>query len=337
MFPFVERGLAVVIHANTAASTRPLRSGDGGFTACVFSPNIRFECRSCRPTVCMQPQSLRGSAILQGCHDVVFRESGECIHAFAVRVPTFVTPDATDRTYPLPFANVHPVCDSDDPRLSGGAVPAAVKWVGDSLDEIERVSTTALSNCPLKPKAEEVEPEIISRMRSSSRQVAAKTVNWAACNFSHDEESRDEDRRLNPDIWDAPEADALEHVLHSLTSLGLAYELEIDSSMLHGTVHGDKGFIQVIAIHGDTYADCQRHFDEFVQPSVTDPVLVIARDRDNLRPVPDEFTNVVDPENKSGVVFLDYHIIVDNCRNAADSVVLKGKLDVILPEYRRII
>ena len=336
-FPFVERELAVVVHANTAASAHPLRSGDGGFTACVFSPNAQFDCRSCRPTVCMQPKSLRGSDNLQRCHDVVFRESGECIHAFTVRVPKFVIPDATDRTYPLPSADVYPIGNSDDPRLSGGAIPAAVKWVGDSLDEIDRLSATSLSNSHLTTNAEDIEPGIISGMRSSSRQAAAEMVNWAACNISRGSVSRDADRRHNPDVWDAPETNAIKHVLHSLTSLGLAYNLEIENSLLHGTVEHDKGFIQVVAIRGDFYEDCQRHFDDFVQHSGTDPVLVIARDHDNNLPVPGDFMNIVDPKNKSGVVFIDYHTIVTNCRNAADSVVLKGILDEILPKYRQIL
>ena len=99
------------MHVNTAVSKLPSRTGDGGFSACVFSPSAPLDCDGCRPTVCMQPKSLRGSQNLGRCKDVVFREMGECIHVFRVRVPRFITPDATDRTYPLVNAQVHSVAD----------------------------------------------------------------------------------------------------------------------------------------------------------------------------------------------------------------------------------
>ena len=57
--PFIERDKAIVIHANTAVSPHPVRTGSGGFTACVFSPSAQLDCSGCRPTVCMQPSSLR--------------------------------------------------------------------------------------------------------------------------------------------------------------------------------------------------------------------------------------------------------------------------------------
>ena len=336
-YPFVERDKAIVIHANTAVSPHPARTGAGGFSACIFSPSAQLDCQCCRPTVCMQPGPLRRSDILERCNDVVFREMGECIHAFTVRVPKFVTPDATDRSYPLPLAHVHPTCESADPRLCGGSVPAAVKWVSDSLDDVERLSATALADRPLKASAEAIEPAIIAGMRVSNGRAASDCVNWAACSLSNGIVSRDADRRYNADLWDALEAGALEHVLHSLTSLGLGYRLEFEGAVLHGSVQGDEGFVQIVAIRGDTYEDCRLHYDRFVPHHGIDPVLLVAQDRHNQTPTPEEFLKLNETVNESGLAFVDYHTLVDKCRNAADSDALKENLDGILPRYRRII
>jgi len=335
--PFVERDKAIVVHANTAVSPCPARTGRGGFSACVFSPSAQLDYIGCRPTVCMQPSLLRGSNILQRCKDVVFREMGECIHAFTVRVPRFVTPDATDRTYPLPSAHVHATCDTTDPRLCGSGVPAAIKWVNDALDGVERLSANVLAGCPLKVKAERIEPVIIAAMRSSDGNTASDYVNWAACSFSHGKESRNMDLRLNTDLWGADENDALKHVFHSLTSLGLAYSLEFESAVLHGAVQDDEGIVQVVAIRGDTHEDCRLHYDKHIPHQGIDPVLVIAQDRYNLIPTPEEYLRLDETAGEKGLAFLDYQTLVTNCRNAADSNTLKGHLDDFLPRPRRII
>ena len=336
-YPFIERDKAIVVHSNTAVSPSPARTGLGGFSACVFSPSAQLDCNSCRPTVCMQPRLLRKNNTLERCKDIVFREMGECIHAFTVRVPRFVTPDATDRTYPLPLAHVHAVCYSTDPRLSGCQIPAAVKWINDSLDTIERVSAFELVGCPLKVKAEIIEPTIIDAMRLCEGHIASKSVNWAACSFSHKNESRNENHRLNSDFWESEETDAIKHVLHSLTTLGLAYSLEFKSAALHGAIQDDEGFVQVVAIRGDTHEDCRLHYDKFIPKLSTDPVLVIARDRDNLKPTTEEYLKIYETQKEGGLAFLDYQTLISNCRSATDSNTLKEQLHDILPRHNRII
>ena len=260
-FPFVERKEAIVLHANTAVSALPARAGQRGFSACVFSPSAQLDCDSCRPTVCMQAGSLRGTDMLGRCKDVVFREMGECIHVFGVRVPRFVTPDARDRTYPLTCAQVHPASETTDPRLCGGPVPAAVKWLNDALDCMSAPSETTLAGCALQREAEVTESAVVDAMRTADGRTAHTCVNWAACSFSQGRLSRDGGRCRNADRWAQPETDALEHVVHSLTSLGLTYELEIAGAALHGALRSDSGCVQVVAIRGETHEDCRRHYD----------------------------------------------------------------------------
>ncbi len=336
-YAFVQRDKAIIVHANTAVSPRPVRNGQGGFSACVFSPSAQLECSGNRPTVCTQPGSLRGSDILERCKDVVFREMGECIHVFSVRIPRFVNPDATDRTCPLPTAGVYDTRDSNDPRLCGGPVPAAVKWINDSLDIMRPMSATVLSGRPLKATAEAVEPSIVAGIRAINGHTAADRVNWAACSYSDGAESRNMIRRSNADLWSRLETDAMEHLLHSLTAIGLAYGLDVSGAALHGSIQTDEGFVEVVAIRGDTYQDCRLHYDNLVQQQGSDPVLVIARDRDNLSPVPEEFLRLDEINGEKGLTFVDYQTLVNACRTEADTNTLKEKLDAFLPGPRRII
>lgn len=322
-YPFVERQEAVVLHANTAVSIQPKRSGHGAFTSCVFSPSVQLDFTSCRPTICMQPNILRGSDILLRCKDVVFREMGECIHLFKVRIPHFVVADATDRTPPLLDAKVYALTEVDDPRLSGAAVPAALKWINDSLDCVDSLATNALEGCPLNAEAESVQPIMISKIRGLDGQTAANHINWATCSFSHGVESRNVKRQQNADVWGQPEMDALEHLIHALTSLGLTYNLEIANSLLHGSLNSDTACVQIVAIRGETYTDCRRHYDEAIPNSGVDPVLVITRDRANLKPTPKEYSKFCEADKEHGLVFLDYQRLVTFCREAEDTETLR--------------
>ena len=336
-YAFVQRDKAIIVHANTAVSHQPVRNGQGGFSACVFSPIAQLECSGNRPTVCTQPRPLRGSDILERCKDVVFREMGECIHVFSVRIPRFVNPDATDRTGPLPIASVYGTRDSDDPRLCGGPVPAAVKWLNDSLDTILPMSVTVLSDRPLKSTAEAIEPTIVAGIRAINGHRAADHVNWAACSYSNGEESRNMNHRSNADLWSQAETDAMEHLLYSLTAIGLAYRLDVSGAALHGSIQLDEGFVQIVAIRGHNYQDCRRHYDNIVRQQGQDPVLVIARDRNNLSAERKEFLRIDEIEGESGLAFIDFQTLVNACRTDTDTITLKETLDAFLPGPRRII
>jgi hypothetical protein len=336
-YAFVQRDKAIVVHANTAVSPWPVRNGQGGFSACVFSPSAQLECNGSRPTVCTQPGSLRGSDILERCKDVVFREMGECIHVFKVRIPRFVNPDATDRTCPLPTADVYDTRDSGDPRLCGGPIPAAVKWINDSLDTIRPMSATVLSSRPLKATAQAVEPSIVTGIRAINGHTAVDRVNWAACSYSNGAESRDMNRRSNADLWSQPETDAMEHLLHSLTAIGMAYSLDVTGAVLHGSIQIDEGFVQIVAIRGYTYQDCRCHYDSLVRQQGPDPVLVIARDRDNFPAAREEFLRLDEIDGERGLAFVDYQTLVNACRTEADTNTLKEMLNAFLPGPRRII
>jgi len=340
-YPFVQRDRAIVLHVNTAVAPQPTRSGRRGFSACVFSPIaaelLAFDCF--RPTVCMQPQRLRGSDILRRCNDVVFREMGECIHAFTVRIPRFATGDSSDKTCPILRACVHATRDTTDPRLCGGPVAASVKWTNDALDRLPRLADTPqFAGSPLKQRGREVGNMVIERLRTSDGQRAIDCADWATCAVSGDVEWRERDRRRHADLWEGPEEIALEHTLHSLTCIGMAYSLDVAGETSHGLIETDAGFVQIIAIRGNTHTDCGRHFRNTVASrQITDPVLVLTRDNDNNEIMKREISTITDPDGDAGIRFLDYRTLAGSCRIAEHEDGLRGALDAFLPEPSRII
>lgn len=328
-FPYVETEKSVVIHANTSAAQEPLRSGPGAFSACVFSPSAQFDLRGCRPTVCMDPVSLRGSDALKQCKDVVFREMGQCIHRFSVCVPRWVIPNATNRSHPLRFAEVHPCYDSNEPRLNGGPVPAAVKWLNDAIDTVAPFN--ALNSCPLGDSAESAMRTVIFEMRDFDGPTCVNCIDWADCSHGREHRIIMADRDKNVDHWGELESNGLEHVVHSLTSLSLTFELDSTNTSSHAMLKRESDFVQIIAIRGESHEDCAKHYDLIFETNLNDPVLVVTRDRDNFPPTDRELRKFTDPDDSFDPTYIDYQTLVTHCRNADDEENLRTILDDILP------
>ncbi len=344
-YPFVDRKDAIIFHVNTAISDKPSKNGNGAFSACIFSPRAPLDLNGCRPTFCMQPEILRGSTILKQaqCKDVIFREMGQCIHRYKVRVSRFLGAGPAHRSHPISEAEVHAAEDLDDPRLSGKAIPASLKWINDKLDDIDPLARGSLSACILMDKAEIKHRKIIKELRLiEDGQKISKIINWAACTKAGMDLKRNKDRCKNPDLWDHPdtlETHALEHTIHSLTNLGLVYPLLIKESSLHGTLTKDDVLIQVVAIRGENFSDCCIHFDEdiFKSTNFNDPILVIVRDKDNNMAIDDELTKFYNPRKDNELKYLDYQTLVSISRNSDNVTNLKDQIDEYLPEDRRII
>ncbi len=344
-FPIINRNETVVLHANTAASEIPSRKGDGAFSACIFSPRTQFDLSACKSTICMQPSNLRESNIINEarCKDVVFREMGRCIHRFKIRIPRFTVPNPTDRIYPVLNAEVHSTNNENDPRLSGKTISASLKWINDVLDGIKSLASLSLENCSLQEVAEGKHKLIVDEMRliEDGKNISEK-INWAACFKASGIVERDKDRCKNPDLWDYPvslETYALEHIVHSLTNLGLAYTLDLKDSSLHGILTSDDPLVQVVAIRGESFSDCCTHFKDNILNSknINDPILVVVRDKNNLKATEQEFAKYYEPNTDTGLKYLDYQTLVDLSRNADSVKNLKEQLDDRLPTDRKII
>ncbi|MHB1167304.1 MAG: hypothetical protein ACYC0N_02050, partial [Carboxydocellales bacterium] len=232
---------------------------------------------------------------------------------------------------------VYPTTDVNDQRLCGSAVPAFLKWINDSLDCVNSMATNDLAGCSLNAEAVSIQPTVISEIRVLDGQTAAGRINWATCSFTRDKESRTAERQQNADLWDQLEMEALEHLVYSLTSLGLTFNIDIINSSLHGILNSGTACVQIVAIRGETYTDCRRHYDSAIPKSGTDPVLVIARDRTNLKPTSKEYSKYYEADSEHGLRFLDYQNLVTFCREAEDKETLRRCLDEFIPRDRRII
>jgi len=329
---FVDRRNAVVLHLNVAGSDVPARGGDGGFSSCVFSPDANVDClrKRPRPTVYLSPNQLGRDPLLGQCKDVVFREVGECIHVFTLRVPRFLVGNAQNRTLPITEAQVHAVNGSIDPRLSGSQVPASVKWINDSLDNVNPPSGTLLRDASFRQDAEAVEANVIDVLRHSSGYEAEAFVERAASWLSVSNSKQDQAKRGNPDLWTTSEEDALQYVLDTLTCLGVAYELKAAKPDRHGAILTGSRFVNIVVIRGRDPEDCRRHFDSF-EPGLQgpDPVLVVVRG--DLVMTKGEIDTIYH-NVRTGVQFLDFHKLAMLARSSTDAETLKEGLDAYVSE-----
>ena len=324
----VERRDAAVILANNAADINPCRDGRGGFTSVVFHPNAPFDCTACRPTICMQPEKLRHANKLSRCKDILFREMGACIHSFRVRVPKFVTSNPTDRTYPIE-AEVYGLVTKDDPRLPDGPVPASVKWVNDDIDFIPDIASTDMSGVPLQKDAGRAHSSVATNLRHVEAQGLMDRIRMATAtknlNFK------------NVDSWEIAEHEALEHMIYTLSALGICHDLNISDSILHGTLRlPHNNICQIVAVRGQTHEQCRRHFDD-VGISIQDPIILITRDRNNLQPTPAELSTILDSFTATGLRCKDYQSLVTACRSAESQGQLQEALHDLFEPFDRAI
>ena len=127
------------------------------------------------------------------------------------------------------------------------------------------------------------------------------------------------------------------HIIHSLTALGLGYIIDPTNSVLHASLDTNNGFVQVVAIRGESHQDCRQHFDSTICVSSPDPIIIITRDHSNLRPTQREFSKIFDTGLETGLKILDYNSLISMCRESDDTEELRGKLDGYFPDDRRII
>ena len=141
--PKADRHNASLVFANTAGKGVPGRAGEFGACSVVLSPQALFMDPTCLPTFSKGgPQFRDGSNAVQACacKDVFFRERGACIHSFAQINPGSVVAGPAGRSVAVEHAAVFPISGVSEPRAPGGPVPAAIKWLNDTLDEVRSLS-----------------------------------------------------------------------------------------------------------------------------------------------------------------------------------------------------
>jgi hypothetical protein len=332
-FSFVHRDDAAIVMACTASSLKPARNGSYGCSSVVFGPRAPFDMRACPSTFTTSGTRIRNSTALRTCKDAIFREMGECFHAFEIRNPRRVRPDATDRTLPIENARVFSFANStSEPRLPGAPVPAVVKWVNDELDRLSDISTDCLAGCPLCSPVADSQTNLVAQHRSLPSQSVAERIHYSKASSAKSTDPSDPGNQA--DEWGQTERDGLEHVIHSLAIIGTTESLDIGPACIHGR-HRDGG-IEIAAIRGDNHSDCVEAIDT-LSARTHSPLLLISRDRHNTVPLERELECFADPNHATGVKITDSQTLLVKARQCTQAELQAFTSELFDVSDRRII
>ena len=285
-FPNASRNNACLVFVNSAGRSAPGPAEEFGASSVVLSPQALFTEPTCHSTFSTGGPLFRGgSDILRAiaCKDVFFREQGECIHSFTLVNPAFVVGGAADKTVAVEAAAVFPIAQRSDPRAPGAPVPAAVKWLNDTLDDVSRLPHTY--NRPLAGAIDASHNRTIEALRSLSSKDAAHTVTLSAQKSTTD----------NPDAWASDEIEAIHHLLHTLAIVGVDRTLQtIGVAPIHASTVLDGRQVDVVAIRGSSHEECLEHLRPFLLRNLRCPVLLVSRDPDNI-PWHSRFSSILEP------------------------------------------
>ena len=331
-FPCAMRERACLVFANTAGKAVPGRIGEFGGCSVVLSPQSLFTQPSCAPTFSNGGEQFRdGSNLLSDYKDVYFRERGACIHSFMQVNPGSLSTGPASRTIAVEEARVYPISGAQTPRAPGAAVPSAVKWLNDELDDLPSLSAN-YQTVPLVSQVDTAHKRNIDAFRMISSQSTTRAIKLAA------EESKAE----HEDKWDTTESEALRHLVHTLDIMDVGFPplTVVDTQNAHAVVRISGQPVDLLAIRGASHNDCIKHSEKYL-PNPHRQVFLISRDLDNtawpqrfgrfLQPTArqlGEERNITDPS--SSFLHLGYQDLLEIFQGAATSAAvsdgIKAKL-----------
>ncbi len=327
--PNVRRDRACLVFANSAGKRVPGRTDQYGSTSLVFSRQTLFVEPKCHMTFSNGGPRFRSSTLLSPYRDVFFRERGACIHSLLQVNPASLTAGAAGRACAVENASVFPLA-GPDPRAPSAPVPACVKWLNDELDGLPGLSasypTTALA-----PQSDIAHRKTVAELRTISPQSATNTMKMAATDSTAED----------ADHWDQAEAEALEHLVHTLDIIGIGFtNTTVGADPAHAAVVMNNQTVDILAIRGYSHEGCLEHSKSFL-PLPRRQVLLISRDRDN-NSWRQKFGSFLDPENAklgqernitdpaSGLLHLGYRNLLDIFQQAATGTAVQGAIDAAL-------
>jgi hypothetical protein len=279
--PFVHRHRCCVVSANTAGTESPGKAASHGCSSLIFSPISPFELDGCPPTYSGKPTRQRASDALGRCTDVLFRERGACIHSFSQYVPGTANLGAGGHSLPLRQALVHAItAECNDPRAPGSSVPASVKWVNDSLDDVPCLSQRH-PDAPLAVSIGVPHNANIRDLRPIESEQLEKKMNLATWRFPKRNEV-EEDKPPTPDEWDDDHTSALLHVVHTLDIFRMGCT-GFDLAGVSGHAVGQFGthLLEILAVNGPSHQQCDEHVRARLVPPLRRNILIVTRDPDN--------------------------------------------------------
>ena len=324
----VPRNHACLVMANAAGRAAPGRTDKFGSTAVVHSEQAPFDKPTCSVTYGNGGQRQRASTQLGRLKDALFRERGACIHSFYQRNPASIVPGAAGRTFAVVQPYVYPL-GNPDPRAPAAPVPASVKWLNDDLDDVKGLAVK-FPGVALSLQAAHAHATTVSALRGIESLAVESAIKLACPTCG----------KSTADEWDSCESNALEHVLQTLTVLGVGKATpNIQGQPTHATIALGARTLDVVAIRASSHEECSKHIKRD-PPMSRRPIIVISRDEDNTEwpkrmqsflDTPQENkddANVTDPTG--AVRYVGYRTILDAFRGAQTEDQLSGELNVVL-------
>jgi hypothetical protein len=330
-FPNALRERACLVFANTAGRATPGRTSEYGACSVVLAPQALFGEPTCIPTVSTGgPRFRDGSKLLRGYKDMVFRERGACIHSFAQINPGSLPPGPPGRIFAVAAAHVYPISGPPEPRAPRTAVPACIKWLNDELDGVPSLAAIYPHEA-LAPQADAAHQRSVAALRVISSQRTTQAIRLAA------QESTSE----HADQWDTPESQAVEHLVHTLDILDVAFPSPtIGAHPAHATFLVDNKALDLLVIRGVSHESCIEHSKTFL-PHPQRQVLLVSRDRDNtewrqrfgsilqsIAPQLGEEAKITDPT--SGSLHLGYQNLLQLFRGSTTAADIRGGISAEL-------
>lgn len=329
-FPTVRRERACLVFANSAGKAGLGRADLYGCTSLVFSRQTLFRDPTCHATFSNGGERFRSSPLLSAYLDVLFRERGACIHSFSQINPNSLNAGAAGKTIALDRAFVFPLNSIVDPRAPAEAVPACIKWLNDELDAIPSLSVLYPA-VMLAGQVAAVHEQSIAGLRAIPAQSADHAVKLAA----------KESKAKHADEWDRTEAEAVEHLVHTLDIVGLGFpNPAVGADPAHATVVMNTQTVDLLAIRGNTHERCIEHSRAFL-PLPRRQVLLVSRDRDNTR-WQRKFGSILEPDTpqlgqerkitdpQGGFLHLGYQKLLDIFRNSLTPAQVQGAINAEL-------
>lgn len=326
LYPNVNRANTCLVMANVAGQAAPGRAMDHGHSAVIFTPD-RFAKPGCMPTYGNGGDSQRPGSPLENFLDAVFRESGACIHSFVVHNPDVLPRGSAGRRVALTNPTVHSFVKSDDPRLSGGAVPAVVKWVNDEVDDITKTLAKKHEAAPLAADALIAGENSVRALRALSATALGSAMVTAGPGIA----------TTNPDSWKDAESKAVWHLLNTFSILEVAaYKHTFHGNGAQATLRKATTSLEAVAVAGKSHEQCDQHVKDRALPH-RGKLLLVSRDEENTRwnarrgsifdqaAIASKEVDITDPQ--SAVIHISYQQVLQAYLDATERAELEGFID----------
>ena len=281
-FPSANRQGTCIVFVNNAGRNVPGRAENFGCTSLILPQTATFTTTDCYATHSNGGPRFRGNNLVHPHRDVFFREAGPCIHSFLQVNPASIIPGAAGQSVPVENPFVYPIdVASTDPRTPGGVVPGAVKWLNDTLDNIECLSAS-LPHAPLAPAVATTHGLNVQDIRTKAAVPATKILAIGDPTFTKQRPgSTAKIVEKHADEWSAAETETLAHVTHTLDIFRIGFSNTTSSTNgAHAEVTVRGRSVDVLAVRGATHEQNLKHAEKHL-PSQRRQLLIVSRDNHN--------------------------------------------------------